>query len=72
MSTNDPLSPAELAFLELQRKPRLYAAWAELCRKNWTARQACGSDQTGGDSRTRLAQATTSQGVAAAQPKDKQ
>lgn len=32
----DPLSPAELAFLELQRRPRDYALWCELTRKRWT------------------------------------
>jgi hypothetical protein len=47
MSANDPLSPAELAFIELQRKPRLFAQWANVCRKNWTARRLAATPEVG-------------------------
>jgi hypothetical protein len=50
--TDDPLSKAELAFLELQRTPRRYAQWAEQVRNNWTAERARGSTVSGAPSTT--------------------
>lgn len=33
----DPSSPAELAFIRLQRSPDAYAQWAAVARKQWKA-----------------------------------
>jgi len=47
MASDDPLTKAELAFLELQQTPRRYALWAEQARNNWTAERARGSTVPG-------------------------
>jgi hypothetical protein len=39
MPDDDPLTPAELAFRELVRNPRRFAAFAEACRLRWVARK---------------------------------
>jgi hypothetical protein len=36
---DDPPSDAELAFLELQRRPRAYAAWAQQVRAEWRSKR---------------------------------
>jgi hypothetical protein len=44
--SDDPPSPAELAFLTLQLKPKDYADWCTAARKSWTSRQPRGKKPT--------------------------
>jgi hypothetical protein len=45
MASDDQLSEAELAFLELQKRPKDYRAWATEVLREWTARRPKGKSK---------------------------